>query len=571
MGGGRIVVFRIAMTVVVAAIVVKLFWIAVIDHGFYAALAGNQHDVERTLTPERGEIFVRDALSDKVYPVATNREVFTVAAEPRVIKDPSAVAHAVASALELDELVVKEKLSLPLDPYEVLVRQVSVEVTNKLRALNLPGIIFESARARSYPESGIGGHIVGFVGSDEEGSLAGRYGLEAAFDEVLRGLVGKLVAEKDIGGRLIPLGKREVEEATDGADLVLTIDRTVQFTACDALKRAVAKHGADGGSVIIADPKTGAIIALCSAPDYDPNAFGKITDPSVFLSPAVSRQYEPGSIMKPITLAAAMEQGAISPRTTYEDTGVVKIGPEEIKNSDEKSNGVVDMTEVLVRSLNTGAIFAMRSIGPAKFRSYLERFGFGTATGIEIAPEAKGDLAALKQRGEIYAATASFGQGISVTPLQMLMAFGALANNGKLMKPYLVAEMRRADGTATKTAPVVVRQVISERTATLIGGMLTAVVERGHGKRAAVKGYYVGGKTGTAQVPRKDGRGYETDVTIGSFIGFAPVQDPKFVMITRIDHPRDVKFAESSAAPLFGELAKFLLSYYKIPPERTSP
>lgn len=562
--------FRIAMTAIVAAIVVKLFWIAVIDHGFYAALAGNQHDVERTLTPERGEIFVRDAGSEKLYPVATNREVFTVAAEPRVIKDPTAAAHAVASALELDELVVKAKLSLPLDPYEVLARYVPVETANQLRTLDLPGIIFESARARSYPESGIGGHIVGFVGSDEQGNLAGRYGLEAAFDDTLRGTTGKLVAEKDIAGRLIPLGKRKIEEATDGADLVLTVDRTVQFTACDTLKRAVAKHGADGGSVIIADPKTGAIIALCSAPDYDPNAFGKITDPSVFLSPAVSRQYEPGSIMKPVTMASALEAGAVTPRTTYEDTGVVKIGPEEIKNSDEKSNGVVDMTEVLVRSLNTGAIFAMRSIGPVKFRSYLERFGFGSATGIEIAPEARGDLAALKQRGEIYAATASFGQGISVTPLQMLMAFGVLANNGKLMKPYLVAEVRRADGSVTKTAPVVVREVISERTATLIGGMLTAVVERGHGKRAAVKGYYVGGKTGTAQVPRKDGRGYETDVTIGSFIGFAPVQDPKFVMITRIDHPRDVKFAESSAAPLFGELAKFLLAYYKIPPERTS-
>lgn len=569
MGGGRIVAFRFGITLVVAVIVGKLFWITVIDHGFYAALASNQHDLERTLTPERGEIFVHDAGSDKLYPIATNREVFTVAAEPRVIKDPKGTAQKTAPLLSLDVGAVESKLALPNDPYEVLARQVSVEVANKLRALNLPGILFESERVRTYPESGIGGHLLGFVGSSENGELRGRYGIEAAFEETLRGQAGKLTAEKDIGGRLIPLGKHRVVEAVNGSDIVLTIDRTVQFTACDALQRAVEKHGADGGSVIIADAKTGAILAICSAPDYDPNAFGKITDASVFLSPAVSRQYEPGSIMKPITMAAAIEEGKVAPGTTYEDTGSVVIGHEEIKNSDEKSHGVVDMTTVLTESLNTGAIFAMRSIGPATFRSYLERFGFGATTGVEISPEAKGDISALKQRGEIYAATASFGQGISVSVLQMLTAFGVIANDGKLMKPYLVAEIHRPDGTVIKTAPHVIRQVVSERTATLLGGMLTAVVERGHGKRAGVKGYYVGGKTGTAQVPRRDGRGYEKDVTIGSFAGFAPVSDPRFVMITRVDNPKDVKFAESSAAPLFGELAKFLLSYYKVPPERS--
>ena len=356
--------------------------------------------------------------------------------------------------------------------------------------------------------------------------------------------------------------------ATDGSDLVLTIDRTVQYIVCEKLKASVSRHGADAGTAIVMDPQTGAVMAMCSSPDFDPNVYNQVTDVSVFNNPAVFGQYEPGSVMKPITIAAAIDQGAVTPATTYEDTGSVEIAGFTIKNSDEEAHGTQTMTEVLEKSLNTGAIFAAQAVGKDVFRSYLERFGLGIKTGIEFSPESPGDISSLKRRGEIYVATASFGQGVTATPMQMLAAFAALANDGKLMRPYIVAEIRRSDGGLEKTEPRLVRQAIGERTATLLGGMLTNVVENGHGKRAGVAGYYVAGKTGTAQVSNPNGPGYLEGVTIGTFIGFAPVADPAFAMIVRIDHPRDVRFAESTHAPLFGEISAFLLQYLQIPPER---
>jgi cell division protein FtsI/penicillin-binding protein 2 len=241
-----------------------------------------------------------------------------------------------------------------------------------------------------------------------------------------------------------------------------------------------------------------------------------------------------------------------------------------MENSDHKANGVQTMTEALEKSLNTGAIFAMRKIGPDMFSDYVKKFGFGEKTGLESSGESKGDIKSLLNKNfhELYAAQASFGQGISVTPLQIVSAFSAIANSGILMKPYLVKEIIKPDGSKIETQPKMIRRVISEKAATMLGSMMVNVVENGHGQRAGVKGYYVGGKTGTAQVARKDGRGYEENINIGSFGGFAPVADPKFVMLVRIDRPRNVEWAESSAAPVFGELAEYMLSYWQIAKER---
>ena len=330
----------------------------------------------------------------------------------------------------------------------------------------------------------------------------------------------------------------------------------------------MAKYGADGGSVIIMEPKTGAILAMCSNPDYDGNEYQKVKDIKVFTNPAVFSQYEPGSIFKVLTMAMALDQEKITPQTTYDDTGQVKIADRTMENSDHKANGAQTMTQVLEKSLNTGAIFVMRKIGPDLFADYVKEFGFGEKTGLELTGESKGDIKNLmtKPVHELYAATASFGQGLSVTPIQMVSVFSAIANNGILMKPYLVKEIIKPDGAKIETSPKVIRRVISEKAATILGGMMVNVVENGHGKKAAVKGYYVGGKTGTAQVAKKGG--YEDNINIGSFGGFAPIDDPKFVMLVRIDRPRNVEWAESSAAPLFGQLAEYMLNYWQIPKER---
>jgi cell division protein FtsI/penicillin-binding protein 2 len=227
------------------------------------------------------------------------------------------------------------------------------------------------------------------------------------------------------------------------------------------------------------------------------------------------------------------------------------------------------MSYVLESSLNTGAIFVMQKTGEDIFAEYVKNFGFGEKTGIELETEADGDIKNLlkKNKRPIEVATATFGQGLTVTPLQMAAAYAAIANGGILMKPYLVKEIVKPDGERSLTQPRQIRRVISERTATILSGILVNVVEKGHGTRAGVKGYYIGGKTGTAQVPKKGG-GYESNAHVGSFCGYGPVDDPKFVMLVKIDNPRDVEWAESSAAPLFGEIAQFILNYYQVPTER---
>ncbi|MFH1207359.1 MAG: penicillin-binding protein 2 [Patescibacteria group bacterium] len=565
----RLSVIRAIIFVFASLIAVRLSDIMIFQHDFYEALAANQHELHEKLFPKRGEIYVRDKDDPaKLFPLAANETYYLVYAEPMRVKDPAATAKIIASALQLDEAEVLERLQKPNDLYEPLKKRVAKDVVQELKGMNLAGIQYQEELYRYYPENNIGSHILGFVGHDLTKSV-GQYGLEAYWEKELAGEAGFLQAEKDAQGRWITFGTKLLKEAKDGDDLVLTINHTIQYKACKLLDEEVLKHGADGGSLIIMDPATGAVKAMCGNPDFDPNKYSETEDINTFINPATFYVYEPGSIFKPLTMAAALDQGKVAPDTTYTDTGEVKIGKYTIKNSDGKANGVQTMTQVLEKSLNTGAIFAARSIGPETFEQYVKKFGFGEKYGLELNSEAQGDISSLAKHQDLYMATAAFGQGISVTPLQMTAAFGALANGGKLMKPYIVDEIRQADGFVQKVEPTMIRQAVSSKAATTVGAMMVNVVRNGHGKQAGVPGYFVAGKTGTAQIPRSDGPGYETDVTIGSFCGFAPVDNPVFVMCVKIDKPRDVQWAESTAAPLFGTLAQFMLNYYGIPPQET--
>lgn len=438
------------------------------------------------------------------------------------------------------------------------------------KELKISGIGFSQSPFRFYPEGNIGSNILGFVGyvGDKQ---EGRYGLEEFFEHELAGSPGSIKTERDAKGNPIIINDREYNKAADGSDLILTVNRSIQFMACQKLNEAVARHRADGGSVIILEPKSGAVIAMCSNPDYNGNNYKETKDIKTFINPAIFSQYEPGSIFKVITMAMALDQKKVTPQTTYDDTGQVIISKYKIENSDHKANGRQTMTEVLEKSLNTGAIFAMRLIGPDNFAEYVKKFGFGEKTGIELEGESRGDIKNLLKKpvGELYAATASFGQGLAATPLQIAAAFLVLANNGLMMQPYIVKEIIKPDGSKITTQPKIVGRVISEKAAAILGGLMVNVVENGHGKKAGVKGYYVAGKTGTAQVPAKNG-GYQAGAHIGSFAGFAPADNPKFVMLVRIDQPRDVAWAESSAAPLFGDLAEYMLNYWQVPKERTA-
>ncbi|MCK4539622.1 penicillin-binding protein 2 [Candidatus Parcubacteria bacterium] len=630
----RLNVVMVIIFLLAGILAYKLFNLQVIQHDLYAALAMDQHQVFNTLKPERGRIFIQDgqAGNGEYYPVATNKEYALIYAIPKKIQNAEKTAEIfyeifnkkeaekeVDALLDSDEYFkeltedfnpllarkkdaiskkekeeflkikreleiklrkeeiienYKKKLSKKNDPYEPIKKKVGEEELEKILALDLEGVDYIMEDYRYYPEGGVCSHLLGFVGFNGDERI-GQYGLEGFFDYELSGKYGSIKAERSAKGGLIIIKEREYNEPLDGSDLILTINRSIQFATCEMLEESATRHGADGGTVIVMEPGTGAILAMCSWPSYDPNNYGKVEDINIYNNPAIFEQYEPGSIFKVITMAAGIDQEKVSPNTFYTDKGYVMIEgwPKPIKNSDYGTHGEhgrVNMVTVLEESLNTGSIYVMKQTSPEIFADYVINFGFGEKTGIELETEGISNVNSLKRKTirPIEAATASFGQGITATPLQIVTAYSAVVNGGMLIKPYVVSEIVASDGVKQKIRPKQIRRVISEKAALLVSGMMVNVVDGGHAKLAGVKGYYVGGKTGTAQVADKERGGYSEDKTIHSFVGFAPIENPKFVMLVKLDNPKDVKFSASSAAPLFGRIAEFILNYFQIPKER---
>jgi len=615
----------------VGAILYKLFSVQIGQCDLYTALASSQHQIYSKLKPERGRIFLSENINnqEKLYPLATNKDFAFVFVVPKDINMPREMADKLfdffnkpviekelmdaSSSTEpiiiatstKEEYINKylKKLDKPGDPYEPLENKVSEENLLKLYAylanstttpvladelemknervvykndnkkeLTVPGIDFDLKKYRYYPENEIASHLLGFVTYVDE-EEQGRYGLEEFFNEELFGKYGSVKSEKGGASNMMIVNEREYVKPVGGSDIILTIDRNIEFTACEKLKESVKKHGATGGSVIVMNPKTGAIIAMCSVPDFNPNEYKDVKDIAYYNNPAIAYQYEPGSVFKTVTMSIAIDQGKVSPSTTYKDDGqiMIKGWNKPIKNSDYTTygpHGVVDMNVVLENSLNTGAIFAMRQAGQEAFIDYVKRFGFGEKSGIELGSESSGNIDNLLRTKvkEIDVATASFGQGIAATPLQMIMPYQAIANKGILMKPYVVKSIIRDNGKREDMNPSQMERIISEKTAMTISAMLVNVVEKGHSKGAAINGYYIGGKTGTAQVASLGG--YSTDNFIHTFIGIAPIENPAFVMLTKIDNPKDVQYAEGSAVPVWRDIAEFMLDYYGVPKTR---
>lgn len=546
------------------AIIIRLFSLQVLKYDIYDALASGQHNYSETLTAERGEIFIEDPYSGELYPLAINRQLPMVFAVPRQITDVEEAVEKLSPLLEMSEEELREKLSKEDDPYEPLKHRLSEETAKEIETLDLEGIELRQENWRYYTQENLAAHVLGFVGFDED-EKEGQYGVEGYYNEILEGEQGFLEAARDSLGRWISFGSRDVEPAKDGDDLVLTLDQTIQFMAEEKLKELVNKWGAEGGSVIIMEPATGAIKAMGSYPNFNPNQYFEEKNLDVFLNPVTQKVFEPGSAFKPITMAGALDKEKVGPQTTYIDEGTLMIDGWPISNYDGKAHGLQTMTEVLEKSLNTGAIFAGEQLGKKYFAKYVKNFGFDAPTGIGLEGERKGDLSNLETKSDVNYATASFGQGIAVTPLQLITAISAIANNGRLMQPYIVDRFIHNDGSITKTEPQVVREVISPQAASKLTAMLVSVIRNGQVKRAGVEGYQVAGKTGTAQVPNLDKKGY-SDKTIHCLVGFAPAFDPKFAILIKIDDPKGIRFAADSISPTFSQLTKFLLDYYQIPP-----
>ncbi len=562
-------IISIIFLVIALWIIGRLFFLQIIQHDYYSLFALNTHEIYQTLHPHRGTIYIQDK-NKQEYPVAVNKEFDQVYAVPKEF-DPGTATTTAEQLMTILNITDDEKKNRLLtrfskinDLYEAVQRKVPQEISAE--ATKLKGVYATPEEYRYYPEQNLGAAVLGFCSLNDQGNNEGKYGLESYWDDKLAGKPGFRVGEQGAFGSWITMAGMTLNPSQNGADLLLTIDRTLEYTACKRLQEGMAEYGAKRAALVMMDPKTGAILAMCSLPDFDPNNYSATEDIDAFNNQAVFTAYEPGSVFKPITMAIAVNAGLVQPDTTFTDPCERKIDRFTIRNALRKCYGLQTMTQVLENSINTGMIWVEEKLGRAAFQAGVEKFGFGQKTGIDLGAEGAGDISSLdKKNSPIYGAVGSFGQGLTATPIQLAAAYSAIVNNGKLPKPYVVQEVRYPDGRVDKTIPKVADTVISDRASQLMRGMLASVVENGASyKKTKLPDYYMGGKTGTAQIP---GKGGYTEDTNHTFVGFATVKDPKFVLVVKYEKPAR-QWAESTAAPVFKDIMHFALQYYGIPPER---
>jgi len=542
----------------------RLFFLQVRDFQYFSALArGQQHSFE-VLTPPRGNVYMTSKTGE-TFPLAINKRFGLVYVVPKEIKDDEDFSQVVSQILGKDPVELAKKIEDKDNYYKVLASKVEQEKVSELKKMNLKGVKFNEEILRYYPNKNFASQTIGFLGHESQ-KRVGQYGLEEYFNKILAGKEGYRQGQRDAKGRWIFSQKEEKEVSQKGADLYLTIDYNIQYQAEKVLAKHCEKWQAERGLILVSDIETGKIMASANWPNFEPNFYEKEKNLSIFQNDATERIFEPGSIFKVITMAAALDSGKVTSEMTYTDVGKLNIDGWTIENYDGKAHGVQTMTQVLEKSLNTGAVFAQQQVGKEKFKEYVEKFDFGKITGIELPGELSGNINNLNSNRDINYATVSFGQGIAVTPIQFLKAVSAIANQGIMLRPYLVEKKVFAGGEEEITQPQIKREVISPEAAAYLSAMLVSVVESGHAKMAQIPGYFIAGKTGTAQIPNLDIRGY-SDWTIHSFVGFFPAFAPQFIIFVKLDKPIGVRFAEGSAVPAFRELAQYIINYYEIPPD----
>lgn len=546
-----------------AGIVTRLFYIQILQHKLYESQALGQQFGFNKVVGARGQILCDNSQQSKgkesagqVKSLAINKDEWIISAEPAKITDKILFAKTLSQNIKQTEEEIFSKINSQ-DAYVVLAKEVSFEELEKIKTLGLGGLFWQADPKRFYPQGSLAPQIIGFLG----GEKTGQYGIEGYFEDVLKGKSG--IQEQKKG--LASIFSNETELSLEGSDIYLTIDYNIQFQAEALLKKAKQSMDIDSGQIIVMKPDTGKILALANYPLFDPNNYGKETNFDVFQNSAIQKLFEPGSIMKPFTMAMALNEGKITPDTKYVDKGFLKIGVETIHNFNNKVYGERTMTEVLENSINTGAVFAEEQILHKTFLDYIEKFGFLDKTGIDLQGEVRSRNELLRNGQDIEFATASFGQGIELTPLQVTTGYCALANGGRIVKPYIVEKIVNG-GDEVKTNIKVSDKIFSDQTHAQLTKMLINVLENGYDKIGKIPGYYLAGKTGTAQVPLENGKGYYKDKTIQSFVGFGPAENAEFVIMVKLDNPK-VASSSLSAVPLFKELAQFMINYWQIPPD----
>ena len=504
----------------------NLYNLQINNGDYYLKRVQAQDAYAKELKLRRGEIFLTDRNQNKIQ-AALNKDYPIIYAVPKEIENIEDTAEKLSQVINKPKAEIIEDINNPEALFSLLVDKATNEQIDGINDLKLDDIYISSKQYRNYPSNKLASHVLGYVGLNENyKEPTGLYGAEAKYNETLK----------------------------NGNDVELTIDRDLQTESESMLRKLVEEHNATGGSIIIQNPKTGEILAMANLPDFNPNHYSEYPTQN-FMNSSVQYVYEPGSVFKPLTMSMGINLGVITPQTTYNDTGSVTLNGETITNWDYRAYGETSMTQVIECSINTGAVYAGQQIGRQEFVNYLRRYGFGEKTDIDFLNEVRGSFKNLTNpyAREIDFATAAFGQGISVTPIQLITAYSAIANGGLLMRPYV----------NKKEEPYIKQRVIEKETAKQVAGMMESAVSKA--RIAAIPSFKIAGKTGTAQVPDFEKGGY-TEQYIHTFVGFAPVSAPRFVILIKLDKP-DVILAGYTVVPAFRELAQFVLNYYRIPPD----
>lgn len=573
----RINVFLICVLLLSGLVLYRLFVLSIIRHTSYSRTAQAQSESISNILA-RGSIYLSDKDSNLTL-AATNKKFPLAYVVPSDISggNNDEVSSKLAEILKVEVQVIKDRVNSKSNSMKVIARRLETDQVEAVKNLKIKGVGISYELDRLYPGNELASNIIGFLGYDAEGKRAGQYGVEAYYDQDLFGREPNMAG---IFSEVDPFGIKKMFQGIFGdkseeskqehsfdkpADIVMTIDKNVQIFVENKLKELTAKWQADNGTVIIQEPDTGKILAMADWPSFNPNLYSN-TESKHFLNGSINEVYEPGSSFKPITMTAGIDLSKVTPQTTYTDTGVMEINGYSIRNFDDKAHGLQTMNQVLEHSLNTGAMYVENLVGDDNFLNYVINSGFGQKTGVDLPGEVGGDVTNLYSGRKINYLTASFGQGIAVTPLQMVNAYSTIANGGKLMRPYVVEKILKEGDEEIVIKPEIVGIPISEKTAVKMQAMLTSVVDNGFDK-ARINGYDIAGKTGTAQIPDGTG-GYSEDVFIHNFVGFAPAYDARFVILIKMDKPQGIAFAADSLSPTFKEITNFLLNYYNIPPTR---
>ncbi len=536
----------------------RLVWVQAVEANKFSKLAKKQRLRSDIISPKRGRIY-----DCNLQELATSVNSATLFANPHFIKDKKEAARRLAPILELPKKEVLEKISCSKG-FVYLARKIPIKKAKEVSKLEIEGVSWLTESRRVYPYKNLAAHTIGFVGIDNEGLS----GLELYYDQYLRGKPGKIIAEKDPLGRVMPGGIVEKQNPDQGLNLVLTIDKDIQYIADEKIKEAVEKHSAKAGYVIVMNPKNGEIYALASYPNFDPNDFSEAPE-ELLRNRAITDLYEPGSTMKSIIASAALEEKILEPNSVLHLPSQLQVADAVITDAHQRPAVDETLTQIVSSSSNIGAVLVGMKLGKEMIYQYCNNFGLTSRTGIDFPGEAEGFTPLPQYWSGTTIGNVPFGQGLSITPLGITRAIGIIANDGFGVTPHLMKEIRDNNGDVLKSYKLKEPQkVINSRTAEQMNEILKKVTEEGTAETAQIDGYQVAGKTGTAQKPRANGKGYEIGLYLSSFIGYAPASDPQILVSVFIDEPRGVYYASYVAAPVFKEVTEFSLNQLQIIPDK---